>query len=173
METKVCTLGALFAKSFSVDLDEVRRPSGSTGRRLVIRHPSAVAVVPILPDDETLVVTQYRYAIEQDTVELPAGKIDPGETPEQAAAREMEEETGYRVGRLEHLISFGPSIGYSNEVIHVFAAHDLTPADNGPDEDEISRVEAIPFSMLKQKILAGEIIDGVTILALAVWEWRR
>ena len=134
MEKKIRTLGTLFAKSFYVELDEVGRSSGSTGLRLAVRHPSAVSVVPVLPTGETLLVAQHPYLADLETLEFPAGKFNPGEDPEAAAFRETAEETGYRPGRVEKLISFAPSLGYSDEIIHVFAAYDLTPAERPVEE---------------------------------------
>ncbi|MEW5725760.1 MAG: NUDIX hydrolase [Thermodesulfobacteriota bacterium] len=171
METKVRTLGRLLAKNFFVELDEVRRDTRAGVLRVVIRHPSAVVVVPVLGGGETLVVRQYRYAHERETVELPAGKLDPGETPEEAAVREMIEETGHRPGRLARLLSFAPSIGYSTEIIHVFAAYDLTRLADRRDDGEITGVERITFTRLKDMITRGELVDGTTMLALAAYEW--
>jgi ADP-ribose pyrophosphatase len=170
MESKIRTLGVLHARSFTVDLDEVTRGDGTT-RRVVIRHPSAVVVVPVLPDGRTLVVTQYRYAMERETIEFPAGKLDPGEEPLTTAFRELEEETGYRAGRMEPLLPFAPAVGYSTEIIHAFAAHDLTETGMRPDEDEITGVRAIDFDELKAMALRGEIIDGTTLVTLAMYEW--
>ena len=170
MEKKIRTLGILFSSSFSVDLDEVQRGSRTT-RRLAIRHPSAVIVIPILPDGRTLLVKQFRYPLAVETLEFPAGKIGPGETPVETAGRELEEETGRRAERLDLLLSFAPSLGYSDEIIHVFTARDLASAKNEPDPDEISEVLTVDISRVKEMILEGEIIDGSTITALAVYEW--
>ena len=171
METKIKTLGILHAKSFSAELDQVGRGSGETTQRIVIRHPSAVVVIPVLEDGRTLLVRQHRYALGRETLEFPAGKLDPGEDPEKTAFRELAEETGRRAGRLTRLLSFAPSIGYSTEIIHIFLAHELTVLDQVPDEDEISAVVEMPLAELKEMILAGKIIDGTTMLALAVYEW--
>jgi ADP-ribose pyrophosphatase len=171
MEKKVCTLGTLFARSYAVDLDEVRKAGGQRTRRLVVRHPAAVVIVPLVSDDEALVVFQHRYAMDLETIEFPAGKLDPGESPEGAAFRELAEETGYRAGELTRLLSYAPAVGYSTEIIHVFVAHGLEPDDTTPDEGEISRVEVIKLSKLKEMILDGEVVDGMTIVALAIYEW--
>lgn len=171
MEKKIRTLGVLTAKSFSADLDEVDRGAGGTGLRLVVRHPSAVVVVPLLGPSEVMMVAQYRYALGRETIEFPAGKLDPGEEPEEAARRELAEETGHRAAILKRLLSFAPSIGYSTEIIHVFAARNLERLETAPDEDEIARVLPMDLSRLRELIRKGEIIDGTTMLALAVCEW--
>lgn len=170
MEKKIRTLGTLFAKSFSVNLDEVKRVD-ETAKRLVVRHPSAVSVIPMISSDEALVVSQFRYPVAKETIEFPAGKIDPGEKPVETAHRELAEETGYRAGRLTRLIEFAPSLGYSDEIIHIFVATELEPLDMKPDEKEISRVEPMKLSRIKEMIMAGEIIDGTTITSLAALEW--
>ena len=172
METKLRTLGVLHAKSFSVELDEVaRNNAGPTTRRLVIRHPSAVVILPFITPDEVLLVRQYRYAMAADTTEFPAGKLDPGETPEEAAHRELLEETGYRAGRFKKLSTFAPSVGYSTERIHIFAARDLTASGRTPDANEIARVDRVALSRVKEMAVSGDIIDGTTLLALAAYEW--
>ena len=172
MEKKIRTLGTLFAKSFYVELDEVGRPSGSTGLRLAVRHPSAVSIVPVLPAGETLLVAQHRYPADRETLEFPAGKLNPGEDPEAAAFRETAEETGHRPGRVEKLLSYAPSLGYSDEIIHVFAAYDLTPVERPVEEEEISRVERVSFAEVKAMALSGRLIDGTTMLSLAAYEWK-
>jgi ADP-ribose pyrophosphatase len=171
-EEKIRTIGALWARSFHVELDEVGR-AGGLSRRLVVRHPSAVTVIPVFEDGRTLVVAQHRYPLDQETLEFPAGKIDPGESPEDAAFRELAEETGLRAGRLTKLTAFAPSVGYSDEMIHIFTAHDLTPTGRPLDEQEINRVERVAFDDLRAMILAGRLIDGTTIAALAAYDWSR
>ncbi|MFH1138766.1 MAG: NUDIX hydrolase [Pseudomonadota bacterium] len=170
MEKKIRTLGVLNGSSFSVELDEVRRGVGTT-RRLAVRHPSAVVVAPLLPGDKTLLVRQFRYPLGVETLEFPAGKLNPGEDPAAAARRELEEETGYRAGGLERLLSFAPSLGYSDEIIHIFTAYDLEPGGTAPDQDEIAGSIIVEFGRLKKMILEKQIIDGSTITALAVYEW--
>jgi ADP-ribose pyrophosphatase len=171
MERKLRTLGSLWAKSFSVDLDEVQRTSGDLARRLVIRHPSAVVIIPVLDSGEILAVHQYRYAMQRETLELPAGKLDPGEDPETTARRELIEETGYQASSWKKLLSFAPSLGYSTEIIHVFLARDLKPAGTTPNEDEIVRVRSFTPADLKAMVMEGQLIDGTTMVALAAYEW--
>ena len=171
MEKKIKTLATLHARSFSVDLDEVQGLRPEPSRRVKIRHPSAVSVIPVFDNGETLVVKQFRYAIGRETIEFPAGKLDPGEEPLQAANRELMEETGYKAERFDYLLPFGPSIGYSDEIIHIYKATGLEQVTDLVDEAEISQVFPITFDRLKEMALTGEIIDGTTLLALAVFEW--
>jgi ADP-ribose pyrophosphatase len=172
MESKIRTLGSLYARSFSVDLDQVAGPrEHQTSLRLVVRHPSAVVIVPVMGPGQTLLVRQFRYALGRETLEFPAGKLDPGEAPMTAARRELAEETGFEAGRLEPLLPFAPSLGYSTEIIHAFAAYDLTPAATGRDEAEISQVVPMTFTDLGKMARSGGIIDGTTLLALAMYEW--
>ena len=172
MEDKIATLGTLCAPSFSVDLDQVKKRNGRLTRRLVIQHPSAVSIIPLIGEDKVLLVTQYRYAVGRETLELPAGKLDPGESPQEAATRELAEETGYQARTWKKLLSFAPSVGYSTEIIHIFAARDLSPLEESPVNDgEIDRVETVSLSQLKKMIVEGRIIDGTTILTLAAFEW--
>ena len=171
MENKIKTLGALNAKSFHAELDEVGRDNGEKALRIVIRHPSAVVVIPVTDEGRAVVVRQFRYALGRETVEFPAGKLDPGEDPAQAAARELAEESGFAARRLDRLLSFAPSSGYSDEVIHVFVARGLEPLAERPDELEISGVETMEFSRLKEMIGDGRVDDGSTIVALAAYEW--
>ncbi len=172
MESKVTTLGSLYTKSFRADLDRVRTSSGHLKERLVVNHPSAVSVVPIVEPDEALVVTQYRYAVGRETIEFPAGKVDPGEEIETAARRELMEETGYEAENWRKLITFSPNVGYSTELIHVFVACGLTRVSTGwQDIEEIDTVEIIKLSKIKEMVASGKIIDGTTIAAVAAYEW--
>ena len=172
MEEKIRNLGMLAAASFRVELDEVRRGREST-RRLVIRHPEAVVLVPVLDGDRTLVVSQYRYALNRQTLELPAGKVDPGETPDEAAHRELLEETGHRAQSLTRLHSFAPAPGYSNEIIHVYQAAGLTRAGDPTDTDEIEAADIVPLSEIRSMILTGRMISGTSIVAYSVFDWLR
>lgn len=172
METKIRTLGTLHAKNFRVDLDEVADESGgATRRRVVIRHPSAVTVIPLVSPTQALMVRQYRYALGRETLEFPAGKLQSGETAEEAARRELLEETGHEAGTLTRILKFAPADGYSDEIIHVFVARGLRVVDGMVLDDEISRVEILDLARLKALIAAGDIIDGVTIASLAAYEW--
>jgi ADP-ribose pyrophosphatase len=111
-------------------------------------------------------VKQYRLAAQKITLELPAGRMDPGEKPQQSVHRELKEETGYVAKKLKKLISFYPAIGYSTEKIHFFVARDLTLKDPDPDEDELIDVLTLNLPQALKKIESGGIVDSKSILGL-------
>ncbi len=168
MEKRLQTLGTLRAASFSVHLDEVILADGYSSRRIRIDHPEASAVVPRTLEGGVVMVRQFRYALGMETLEIPAGKVDPGENAEACARRELLEETGFQADRLIHLYSYAPAIGYSNERIHLFMAPDATRHSERTDEREISSVEIVPLEDLLGMIQNGEILDGKTLIGLAV-----
>jgi len=133
-------------------------------------HPEAAAIIPLLSDKEILMVRQFRYALGRETLEIPAGKLDPGETPEQCIRRELLEETGYEAGKIEWVYTYAPALGYSNELIHIYSGHDLRKAGTAIDEKEISSVEKISLEQLKSMIREKLIVDGKTLLGLS---WLR
>ena len=150
-----------------VHRDVVRTPNGREAVREWIDHPGASAVIPVFEDGTTLLLKQYRYPARQTFLEVPAGKIDPGESPEEAAARELEEETGYRAGRLVSLGSFFPCIGYSNEEIHFFLALDLEQGERQPESDEFLETIILPLLQAVEWGREGKIGDMKTALGLA------
>jgi len=131
-----------------------------------IDHPQAAAVVPFVAEDEILLVRQYRYALGKETLEIPAGKLDPGETPEECVRRELLEETGYEAGELNFLYTYAPAIGYSNELIHIYSARSLKKTKKKIDEREISSVKSYSTRRLRKMIKKGLLADGKTLLAL-------
>ncbi|MHA1993643.1 MAG: NUDIX hydrolase [Candidatus Hodarchaeales archaeon] len=168
-EERIRTVSTVHAKSFSVNLDEVKLSSGRITERIRVIHPDASAIIPILDDGRILLVKQYRYSIREETLEIPAGKIDKGETAEECAKRELTEETGYTAAKLEFLLTYVPAIGYSNEKLHFFKGTDLRKHPNfNPSSDEISKLEYLTLKEINQKIHSGEIQDGKTILATAL-----
>jgi ADP-ribose pyrophosphatase len=173
MEEKIRTLSTLFAKHFSAHLDAVRLRTGRTTERIRIDHPAAAAVVPFLDDKHILMVRQWRYAIGRETLEIPAGKADEDEDLEGCAIRELEEETGYRANRLLHLFSYYPAIGYSNELIKIYAASGLKSLPAKLDIDEISRVEVMELRTVQDLILQGVITDGKTVIGVSLFLARH
>jgi len=166
MEKKITTLASLRTRSFSAHLDEVILRDGRTGKRMRIDHPEAAAVVPFVSEEEILMVRQYRYALGKETLEIPAGKLDPGETPEACVRRELREETGYEAGEFTFLCTYAPAIGYSNERIHIYSARRLRKKKTKVDEREISAVETHRLDRLKKMAKKGRIEDGKTLLGL-------
>jgi len=147
--------------------DEVRLPDGESSVREWIDHPGASAVVPIFGDGRTLLVRQFRYPPRRTFLEVPAGKLDvPGEAPESVAARELEEETGWRADRFERLGAAYPCIGYSNELIHVFAAYGLEKGEQDLAAGEFIEVVPMDLSEAVSRAQNGDLKDMKTITAL-------
>ena len=167
MERRIRTVATLSTHSFSVSLDEVLLRNGIEGKRIKIDHPQAAAIIPFVSKDEILMVRQFRYALGKETLEIPAGKMDPGEKPEQCVRRELIEETGHEAEQVQFILTYAPAIGYSNELIHLFSGHHLRRIHEGLDEREISSVESISLSQLRDMIKKGFIEDGKTLLALS------
>jgi ADP-ribose pyrophosphatase len=146
--------------------EEVELPNGNTIDLDIVRHPGASAVVPFVSDDEVLLIRQYRYATDGTLWEVPAGKLDPGETPETCAGRELEEEAGYRAGRLESLGPMWASPGFTDEKIHLFAAFDLMEVPQRLEADEVIERVRMPFSQALDLIWSGELTDAKSQLAI-------
>ncbi|MHC1742755.1 MAG: NUDIX hydrolase [Syntrophobacteraceae bacterium] len=172
MEERIRTLGSIHANHFSAHLDVVRLRTGRLTERIRIDHPEAAAVVPFLDSNRILMVRQWRYAIARETLEIPAGKADPGEDLEACARRELHEETGYNPERLVELFSYFPAIGYSNEVIRIYAASRLQKLSSAQDEDEISQVEIVDLAKIYDLIAEGAIQDGKTVIGLSLFKAR-
>lgn len=157
----------LDGKLLKVFRDEARLPDGKTSVREWIDHPGASAVVPLFSDGRTMLIRQFRFPPRRTFLEVPAGKMDrKGEDPEAVAARELEEETGWRAGRLHHLGAFYPCIGYSNEVIHFFLAEELEPGQRDLSEGEVLDVEPVAFDEAVAMARRGEILDMKSVTAL-------
>jgi ADP-ribose pyrophosphatase len=149
-----------------IDRDRVELPNGSATDLEMVRHPGASAVVPFLGADEILMVRQFRYATSGFILEVPAGTLNAGESPDACAHREVEEEAGHRAGRLEKLGAIYTTPGFTDEVIHLYAAHDLTPTGQHLDHDEVLTVERLPFRLAIEMIRDGRIVDAKSICAL-------
>ena len=150
-----------------VDCERVELPNGMTLLLDVVRHPGAAAVVPFASPDEVLLIRQYRHAADGSTLlEVPAGKLDAGETPEVCAARELEEEAGQRAGRLVDLGWIWTTPGFCDEKIHLFAAFDLTPVPQRPEDDEVIEVVPTPLAQALEQVWDGSLNDAKSALAL-------
>ena len=146
----------------SVRQDEALLPNGKTALREVVEHNGGVCVAPLTAEKELIFVRQFRYPYSQVVLELPAGKLEKGEDPVEAGKRELEEETGNIAGRYIDCGVFLPSPGYCGEIIHLYAACDLTPTKMNLDEDEFLEAERIPLKKAVEMVMNNEIIDGKT-----------
>lgn len=154
----------------TVKRDQVRLPNGHISQREYVMHPGAVAVVPLLANGNVVLEKQFRYPLLQVFIELPAGKIDPGEDILVTGQRELLEETGYSAAEWVKLGHQHPCIGYSNEVIHMYLARGLYAGTHQRDEDESLEVFEASFADCLSMIQNGQITDGKTIVALMLAE---
>ena len=153
---------------FNVDRLQVRLPDGRTALRDVVRHPGAVAVVALTDDGRICLVRQYRTALGRVTVEIPAGKLDPGEDPLDCARRELTEETGMAAQHMAFLTTIATSAGFADETIHIYMATGLSFVGSDPDTDEFINVDLVDLTELVDAVLDGRIEDAKTVLGALV-----
>ncbi len=149
-----------------VNTERVTLPNGTELMLDLVSHPGAAAVVPFVSDDEVLLIRQYRHATGGTLLEVPAGKIDPGEDPEQCAVRELQEEAGRRAGRLESLGWIWTSPGFTDERIFLFAGFELETVPSQPDEDELIEPLILSLADALERVWRGELTDAKSCLAL-------
>lgn len=152
----------------SLQVDEVELPNGKTSKREIIKHPGAVAILPITNDGKIVMVEQFRKALERTLVEIPAGKLEKGEDPLNCARRELEEETGYVCENLDWLISFYTSPGFADEIVHLYVATGLSKKEDAAqlDEDEFVNIIELSLSEATQYIEEMKIYDAKTAYAV-------
>ncbi|MEK7747466.1 MAG: NUDIX hydrolase [Nitrospirota bacterium] len=151
----------------------VLQPDGNKALREIVTPPNAVGIFPIDPDETVYLVRQYRPAIQQITLEIPAGVLDPGEQPRDTALRECEEEIGVTASKMDFLFSYFHSVGFSTGKIDIFMATDFRPAPNAhTDPGEFIEKVAMPFDELYKKCTDGTVIDSKTLLAV-FWYLQR
>jgi ADP-ribose pyrophosphatase len=160
-------------KIVSLELDEIQEDGGTKALREVVRHRGSVAAIPVDDEGRLVLVRQYRHPVGQALWELPAGVLEKGESPEQAIRRELEEEVGRRAGRVEHLVTFHPTPGFCDEVLHLFRATRLEETAVHPDEDEVLEVKWYTLAAARRLLRAGEIKDAKTIVALLMESEQR
>ena len=171
--TRVVESREVYASNVFRVREDVIELRGRRVSRKIIVHPGAVAALPILPDGRAVMVRQYRHGLGERLLEYPAGTLEPGEAPEACAAREMEEEAGYRAGRIIKLGPYYPSPGICTEIIHLFAATELVKTQSHLEPDEDIELEFHGFDEIVQMIRDGRIRDGKTIAATAMWLWGK
>ncbi len=150
----------------SVRQDLAELPDGHAANRELVEHPGGAAVVPLHEDGTVTLVRQYRYPMGRVMLEIPAGKLDRGEEPRACALRELEEETGLVCGRFTPLGSLAVSPGYSNEVLHLYLAQELSQASQHLDETEFVALERVPFQDALARVMSGEIVDAKTVAGI-------
>ena len=165
-ETQLASELIFDGKVLHVYRDRIALPDGKPSTREYIKHNGAVCVIPVTEDREVICVRQYRYAVGQILLEIPAGKLDtPDEDPYEAALRELREETGARCEKLTDLGVYFGSPALIGETIHMYLAEGLTFGDTDPDEDEFLDIIRIPLDDLVELVMAGQVPDGKTQVA--------
>lgn len=172
------TYEGLFLK---VQLDQARLPDQSIAGREFVVHPGAAAMVPVFDDGRILVERQYRYSVKKVLTEIPAGKIDPGETSLQTAKRELVEETGYEAARWGLLTSIHPAAGFADETVDIFLCRELTQVRQQLDPGEFLELEVVTLGWLVDELKAGRLPDVKTQLATlwlenlfsGRWDWPK
>lgn len=155
-------------KIISLQVDDVVLPDGNESKREIVKHPGAVAVIPITDEGKMIVVKQYRKALERTIIEIPAGRIEPDEDPKVTAIRELEEETGYGAKEVTYIQSFATSPGFADEIIHLYAAKGLYKVENPADGDEDEFIEQFEITIeeAEAKVANGEIYDAKTAFSV-------
>lgn len=162
-------------KVVRLQVDDVMLPNGKTSKRELIKHPGAVAVIPVTHDNKIIFVEQFRKPLEKSIIEIPAGKLEPGELPEKTAIRELEEETGYTARKLTKIASFYTSPGFADELMHIYLAQELEKLENPPAQDEDEFVELVELTLDEAKEYVNEqrIHDAKTNYAVLYLEMQE
>ena len=162
IETKVMYEGMIV----KIKNDVAELQNGKRVPREIVEHPGGVGIVPLTRENNVLMVRQYRYPMEEELLEIPAGKLGEGEAPIDCAVRELSEETGCTPGRMVDMGAIYPSPGFCKEILYLYLALDLDYGDNHLDEDELLSVEAVGIDELIDKIMANELADAKSIIGI-------
>ncbi|HEY9569433.1 MAG TPA: NUDIX hydrolase [Metalysinibacillus sp.] len=162
-------------KIISLQVDDVTLPNGKEAKRELVKHPGAVAVIAITPEQKMVLVNQYRKPLERMSTEIPAGKMEAGELPLHTAQRELEEETGYKAKHWEHVQTFATSPGFADEIIHVYYASELEAVlQKAPlDEDEFVELQEETLDNVFAMLQNGDIADAKTAYAIQWWKLQQ
>ena len=160
-------------KIVDLNLHDVRLPNGEVSKREIVNHPGAVAIIAYTADDKIIMVRQFRKALEKEIIEIPAGKLETGEQPEETAKRELEEETGYKTDQLTKIGSFYTSPGFSDEIVHVYEAHTLYTGTVATDDDEFVELIEVTLDEADKLIESGDIHDAKTMFAIQHVKLKR
>jgi len=151
---------------FAIERDRLKEENGFEIVREVVRHPGGAGCLPLFDDGRVALVKQYRHPARCELLEIPAGKIEAGETPMESAARELEQEIGFRAGRIEHLADFYSTPGFCEERLYVYLATELTPVEQNLDHDEFVEIVYLPLAEAVAMAARNELEDSKTIIAL-------
>jgi len=168
-ETKIKRLKTVKGTAVGFRIDQIKMGNGKRAVREYLDHPGAVAILPFVTKNRVLLVKQFRYPVGKTTYEIPAGKLDAGETILKCLRRELAEETGYTAKKIKKLVSFWPTPAFANEIIHIYTAENLTKGAPHPDQDEMIRCEVWPFKKVLRAIRKGKILDSKTIVAVLAY----
>ena len=156
-------------KMVSLKVDTVEVSEGRTAIREIVNHCGAVCAVGVTEDKKIVLVKQFRKSIEKDIIEIPAGKLEPGEKPDEAIIREFKEETGYEVSNLRYMTYFYTTPGFSDEVGHIYFLDARDKGDTNFDEDEDIEIIELSLRETKEMIYSKEIVDAKTILGIMMY----
>ena len=169
-ETPISSTPIDHSSFLKINRDQIQLPNGNIHTRIVVRHPGAACVLATTPDNQVVLVRQWRYATNQATLEIPAGKLDDGEDPAVCALRELGEETPYTAERVEKILDFFSAPGFCDEVLHLYRARNITPTSSlQPDEDELVETELYTREQIRTLLANGALKDGKTLIALQYW----
>lgn len=157
-------------KIVNLRIDTVELPGKKYSKREIVEHPGAVGIVPITEDGKIILVRQFRKAVEKPLLEIPAGKIEINEEPKETALRELFEETGFYSNKMEYIIEFYTSPGFSNEKVYLFLATELEKREAEPNGDELIEIEMYDIKDLVEMVNRGEINDSKTIIGILLAE---
>lgn len=166
------TVNLLQTKTFGVVKETRALPNGHSVDKTFVRHPGGVVLLPLFDEKTVLMVRNYRLTLQEWLWELPAGTLEPPESPEDCAARELQEETGYQAGHLEPFVAFHTAPGFCNELLRVFVATDLRHVGQDLRPDEFMTVEKVDLSEAVRRASRGEFKDAKTIATLCAWALR-
>lgn len=172
-ETVLSSRRVYDGRILNLRIDDVRTASGIQTIREVIEHRGAVALIAIDAAQRLLLVRQYRHPVRRATLEIPAGTLEEGEDPDDCAARELREETGFIAAHLERIGGIYPSPGFCTEHIHLYLATDLTESTAQPEADEAIELERLAWDDVLERVRAGEIADGKSVSALLMYDLHR
>lgn len=168
-EEKTISTEQIFkGKVISLQVDDVILPNGNQSKREIVKHPGAVAIIPITEHGTMIMVEQYRKALERSIIEIPAGKLEHGEKPEKTALRELEEETGLGCKELKHITTFSTSPGFADEIIHIYSATGLYKIEESAavDDDEFVEMLDVSVEEAEEMMADGRIYDAKTAFAV-------